>query len=53
MRAILARRGWFQTVQSDLPHFTYLGLDEHELPNYGLRCVESCGQTFWVPDLEA
>jgi hypothetical protein len=48
--AVLARHGWFQTVLSDLPHFTYLGLDERDLPARGLRRVESAGQTFWVPD---
>ncbi|HWW77000.1 MAG TPA: hypothetical protein VNZ44_16485, partial [Pyrinomonadaceae bacterium] len=49
--ALLARHGWFQTVLSDLPHFTYLGLDERELPARGLRRLESGGQTFWVPDM--
>jgi hypothetical protein len=49
--ALLARHGWFQTVLSDLPHFTYLGLDERELPARGLRRLESAGQTFWVPDM--
>lgn len=49
--ALLARHGWFQTVLSDLPHFTYLGLDERELPARGLRRVEAGGQSFWVPDL--
>lgn len=52
VRALLARHGWFQTVLSDLPHFTYLGLDERELPERGLRRVESGGQTFWTPDME-
>jgi hypothetical protein len=51
VRAVLARHGWFQTVVSDLPHFTYLGLAEDELPARGLRRVESAGQTFWIPDL--
>jgi hypothetical protein len=51
--ALLARHGWFQTVLSDLPHFTYLGLDERELPALGLRRVESGGQTFWVPDMNS
>jgi hypothetical protein len=50
--ALLARHGWFQTVLSDLPHFTHLGLPERELPARGLRRVESAGQTFWVPDME-
>lgn len=49
--AVLAHHGWFQTVLSDLPHFTYLGLDERELPARGLRRVEAAGQTFWVPDM--
>jgi hypothetical protein len=51
VRALLARRGWFQTVLSDLPHFTYLGLEESELSARGLRRVESGGQTFWIPDV--
>ena len=51
VQALLARHGWFQTVLSDLPHFTYLGLGERELPARGLRRVESGGQTFWVPDM--
>ncbi|HEX7314065.1 MAG TPA: hypothetical protein VF297_09085 [Pyrinomonadaceae bacterium] len=49
--AVLARHGWFQTVLSDLPHFTYLGLRAEDLPSRGLRRVESAGQTFWVPDM--
>jgi hypothetical protein len=51
VRSLLARHGWFQTVQSDLPHFTYLGLGESDLPAHGLRRVESDGQAFWIPDM--
>jgi hypothetical protein len=51
VRRLLARHGWYQTVVSDLPHFTYLGVTEEELPARGLRRVESGGQEFWVPDL--
>lgn len=51
VRELLARHGWFQTVLTDLPHFTYLGMDETELHTRGLRRVEEFGQTFWVPDL--
>jgi hypothetical protein len=51
VRQLLARHGWFQTVLSDLPHFTYLGLAEPGLPARGLRRVEEFGQTFWVPDI--
>lgn len=51
VRKILARHGWFQTVVSDLPHFTYLGVKEAELTDLGLKRVESGNQTFWVPDI--
>jgi hypothetical protein len=52
VREILAENGWFQTVLSDLPHFTYLGLAEQELPDHGLKPVEVNGQKFWIPDVE-
>jgi hypothetical protein len=51
VRRILARHGWFQTVKSDLPHFTYLGLEESELPSRGLRPVKSGAQLFWIPNV--
>ena len=51
VREILAGRGWFQTVRNDLPHFTYLGVRESELPSLGLKPVSDGGQVFWVPDL--
>jgi hypothetical protein len=51
VREILAQHGWFQTVLSDLPHFTFLGLAEAELPRRGLKDVEVDGQTFWIPDV--
>jgi hypothetical protein len=51
VREILAHHGWFQTVLSDLPHFTFLGLEEKELPGRGLRNVEVDGQSFWIPDV--
>ncbi|HWT01709.1 MAG TPA: hypothetical protein VN256_15790 [Pyrinomonadaceae bacterium] len=51
VRRILARHGWFQTVKSDLPHFTYLGLEEKELPARGLRPVVSGKQLFWIPNV--
>jgi hypothetical protein len=52
VREILGAHGWFQTVLSDLPHFTYLGLREQELPARGLKCVDCNGQQFWIPDVE-
>ena len=51
VREIMAAEGWFQTVLSDLPHFTFLGLDESGLPQNGLKAVEANGQTFWIPDV--
>ena len=51
VRAILARHGWYQTVTSDLPHFTYLGATESELPGLGLKQVTNSGRVFWVPDI--
>ncbi|HEX9961140.1 MAG TPA: hypothetical protein VGB00_09425, partial [Pyrinomonadaceae bacterium] len=50
-REILARHGWFQTVVSDLPHFTYLGAAKSELPKLGLKKKSSGGRDFWIPAL--
>lgn len=53
VRRTLAAHGWFQTVRSDLPHFTFLGLAENELPAHGLRAhMEANGQVFWIPNIE-
>ncbi|HYW74565.1 MAG TPA: hypothetical protein VE961_26305 [Pyrinomonadaceae bacterium] len=49
VREIMTQHGWFQTVLSDLPHFTFLGLDESELPDRGLQAVEVNSQKFWIP----
>jgi hypothetical protein len=51
VRRILARHGWFQTVKSDLPHFTYLGVTEDQLPTLGLYAVMSGDQKFWIPNV--
>jgi len=51
IRGIMAKHGWFQTVLSDLPHFTFLGLKEKDLPKHGLRSVEINGQVFWIPNV--
>jgi len=50
VREVLARHGWFQTIPSDLPHFTYLGVPENELTNLGLKKVVSNGRDFWMPN---
>jgi hypothetical protein len=51
VREILAKNGWFQTVQSDMPHFTYLGVAESDLAARGLKPVVVSGQKFWIPNL--
>jgi hypothetical protein len=55
VRRLLTRHGWHQTVVSDLPHFTFLGREEAELPGLGLRreALQAGGQVydFWVPAL--
>ena len=51
VRALLIEHKWFQTVVSDLPHFTYLGVREDELADLGLKKVLSCHRTFWLPDV--
>jgi len=52
VRDVLAKHGWFQTVKSDLPHFTYLGVDRDKLKSLGLKSVPSGGQEFWIPVIE-
>ncbi len=51
VRQIMAKHGWFRTVQNDEPHFTYLGYQESELPRLGLKKVTKKGGEFWVPDV--
>ncbi len=51
VREILAGHGWFQTVVSDQPHFTFLGVPESQLTNLGLKKVTDNGQVFYVPNL--
>jgi hypothetical protein len=51
VRTILATHGWYQTVVSDLPHFTYLGVLENELKGLGLKKVKNSERVFWVPKI--
>ena len=51
VREILAKHGWFQTVVSDLPHFTFLGVKETDLPALGLKKESAGGRIYWVPDI--
>jgi hypothetical protein len=50
VRRVLARHGWFRTVRSDCPHFTYLGLEERQLPSRGLKKLNTPEGEFWVPN---
>jgi hypothetical protein len=52
VRDLLAKHGWFQTVKSDLPHFTYLGIERDNLKSRGLVSVPSGGQEFWIPKMD-
>lgn len=51
VRAILAEHGWYQTVVSDLPHFTFLGVPENELTGLGLKKQNDGGREYWLPSL--
>ena len=51
VRDILAKHGWFQTVISDLPHFTFLGVPENQLAGSGLKKVNNGGRAFWIPNV--
>ena len=51
VRSILAKHGWYQTVVSDLPHFTFLGEKEDSLVALGLKRTERGNRVFWVPDI--
>ena len=47
-RQALNENGWFQTVVSDLPHWTYLGWSEDDLPKFGLQQKTVQGIKYWV-----
>ncbi|MFV0388286.1 MAG: hypothetical protein ACK5NT_05995 [Pyrinomonadaceae bacterium] len=51
VREILARHGWFRTVESDEPHFTYLGYSKDELSGLGLKCIDTATGEFCVPNV--
>ena len=44
----LNENGWFQTVVNDLPHWTYLGWREEELPKFGLQQKIIQGIKYWT-----
>ena len=44
----LNENGWFQTVVNDLPHWTYLGWREEDLPKFGLQQKIIQGIKYWI-----
>jgi hypothetical protein len=51
VRDVLAKHGWYQTVISDLPHFTFLGVPDSDLSRLGLKKTTDGGRTFWIPEV--
>ncbi|MDX1920015.1 MAG: D-alanyl-D-alanine carboxypeptidase family protein [Candidatus Caenarcaniphilales bacterium] len=53
IRKILNKHGWYQTVENDQPHFTYLGVQNNEenLKNYGLVKKAKGQFSFWIPNI--
>lgn len=51
VRWLLNKHGWFQTIRTDEPHFTYLGHPETTLPSRGLEMVVHRGNFYWVPSI--
>ncbi|MCM0590128.1 MAG: D-alanyl-D-alanine carboxypeptidase family protein [Gloeotrichia echinulata IR180] len=50
-RNALNQNGWFQTVENDVPHWTYVGLSTEKLPLFGFRNQIVRGITYWVTPL--
>jgi D-alanyl-D-alanine dipeptidase len=47
-RQALNKNGWFQTVENDVPHWTYVGLTEENLPRFGFKNKIVRGTTYWL-----
>ncbi|MEH2173937.1 D-alanyl-D-alanine carboxypeptidase family protein [Nostoc sp.] len=50
-RKALNQNGWFQTVENDVPHWTYVGLSEENLPQFGFKKQAIRGITYWITPL--
>ncbi|MEH1987746.1 D-alanyl-D-alanine carboxypeptidase family protein [Nostoc sp.] len=50
-RKALNQNGWFQTVENDVPHWTYVGLSEENLPLFGFKKQAIRGITYWMTPL--
>lgn len=47
----LYHSGWYQTVEKDVPHWTYLGLSPEKLAEFGFKNKVVGGITYWVTPL--
>lgn len=47
----LNQNGWFQTVENDTPHWTYIGLSEESLPLFGFHKKTVRGIIYWLTPL--
>ncbi|MBN3922617.1 D-alanyl-D-alanine carboxypeptidase family protein [Nostoc sp. NMS4] len=50
-RKALNQNGWFQTVENDVPHWTYVGLSEESLPLFGFKKQTIRGIIYWITPL--
>ncbi|RCJ36471.1 peptidase M15 [Nostoc minutum NIES-26] len=50
-REVLYQNGWFQTVENDVPHWTYIGLPEEDLPLFGFKNKVVRGISYWLTPL--
>ncbi|MBD2532105.1 D-alanyl-D-alanine carboxypeptidase family protein [Nostoc flagelliforme FACHB-838] len=50
-RKALNQNGWFQTVENDMPHWTYVGLSEENLPLFGFKKQAIRGINYWITPL--
>jgi len=53
VRRLMNKYGWFQTIRTDQPHFTFLGVAESELPRRGLKNIFHQGNSYWVPNADS
>jgi hypothetical protein len=50
-RQALYKYGWFQTVENDRPHWTYVGIKEEDLSRYGFQRKVAGGVIYWLTPL--
>ncbi|NJR17611.1 MAG: peptidase M15 [Calothrix sp. CSU_2_0] len=50
-REVLNQNGWFQTVEGDIPHWTYLGVSEDNLSQLGFRKKIVGNISYWLTPL--